>query len=302
MIRGAAGRLTVQATASKQQSLATALQCYCRRWTIGGTITTLPNATVRRSLTTAIPSIRNHRSQHSSEWIRRHITDPYVQRAQECDYRSRSAFKLKQLDDEYLFLRKDRVVLDLGCYPGGWCQVAAKRCLVPGHEPTDQPNGGASTPSTSRVIGVDVAQMDPLSNVQFIRGRVGDAKTLHAVLQALGDRKADVVLSDMAPACTGIRHDDHYNSVELCLYAADLMEQVLCLGGTFVVKIFMGSETGNYKTYLKSRFSRVTSAKPRACRQESREMYFVCTGFKGRDKMSTEVQIKGSFSAREGYA
>ncbi|CDJ32325.1 ribosomal RNA methyltransferase, putative [Eimeria mitis] len=219
-----------------------------------------------------------------------------------CDYRSRSAFKLKQLDDEYLFLRKDRVVLDLGCYPGGWCQVAAKRCLVAGYESPDQPNGGASTPSTSRVIGVDVAQMDPLPNVQFIQGRVGDAKTLHAVLQALGDRKADVVLSDMAPACTGIRHDDHFNSVELCLYAADLMEQVLCLGGTFVVKIFMGSETGNYKTYLKSRFTRVSSAKPRACRQESREMYFVCMGFKGRDKMSQEVQIKGSFSAREGYA
>ena len=65
-----------------------------------------------------------------------------------------------------------------------------------------------------------------LPNVHFIQGRVGDAKTLHAVLQALGDRKADVVLSDMAPACTGIRHDDHYSSVELCLYAADLMEQV----------------------------------------------------------------------------
>lgn len=81
----------------------------------------------------------------------------------QCKYRSRSAFKLKQLDDEYLFLRRDRVVLDLGCYPGGWCQVAAKRCLVEGHETTDQPDDGSSTPSTSRVIGVDVAKMDPVS-------------------------------------------------------------------------------------------------------------------------------------------
>ncbi|CDJ66904.1 ribosomal RNA large subunit methyltransferase J, putative [Eimeria necatrix] len=248
-----------------------------------------------RRLATAIPSIRNHRSQHSSEWIRRHITDPY------CDYRSRSAFKLEQLDDEYLFLRKDRIILDLGCCPGGWCQVAAKRCLV-GQGATGGISGVAPSPSTSRVIGVDIARMDPLPNVQFIQGRVGDAKTLYAVLQELRDQKADVVLSDMAPACTGIRHDDHYNSVELCLYAADFMEQVLCLGGTFIVKIFMGSETGNYKTYLKSRFTQVNSAKPRASRQESREMYFVCTGFKGRDKISQEVQIKGSFSAREGYA
>ncbi|CDI87419.1 ribosomal RNA large subunit methyltransferase J, putative [Eimeria praecox] len=301
MIRGAVCWLPKRARVSMHESPATHFLCYGYTRRIDNIGITLPNITGVRSLATVIPAIRNHRSQHSSEWIRRHITDPYIQRAQECEYRSRSAFKLKQLDDEYLFLRKDCVVLDLGCYPGGWCQIAAKRCLVAGHEITDEPNGGASTPSTSRVIGVDVAQMDPLPNVQFIQGRVGDAKTLHAVLQALGDQKADVVLSDMAPACTGVRHDDHYNSVELCLYAADLMEQVLCLGGTFVVKIFMGSETGNYKTYLKSRFSRVASAKPRACRPESREMYFVCMGFKGRDKMSQEVQIKGSFSAREGY-
>lgn len=100
----------------------------------------------------------------------------------QCDYRSRSAFKLKQLDDEYLFLRKDRVVLDLGCYPGGWCQVAAKRCLVPGHEPTDQPNGGASTPSTSRVIGVDVAQMDPVSSPASVAGTRGCRVRRYTVL------------------------------------------------------------------------------------------------------------------------
>ncbi|CDJ50122.1 ribosomal RNA large subunit methyltransferase J, putative [Eimeria brunetti] len=303
MVRGAGGLLPGLATVSMQYSSA-AIPRLCPRHTrlferIG---TFLQSSTGVRSLASAIPAIRNHRSQHSSEWIRRHISDPYIQRAQECEYRSRSAFKLKQLDDEYLFLRKDRVVLDLGCYPGGWCQIAAKRCLLQGHEVNDQPGGGAAMPSTSRIIGVDVVKMDPIENVQFIQGRVGDAKTVHAVLQALGDRKADVVLSDMAPSCTGIRHDDHFNSVELCLYAADLMEQVLCLGGTFVVKIFMGSELGNYKTYLKSRFNRVASAKPRACRPESREMYFVCTGFKGRDKMSHEVQIKGSFSAKEGYA
>ncbi|KAL8447866.1 hypothetical protein Emed_004161 [Eimeria media] len=216
-----------------------------------------------------------------------------------CDYRSRSAFKLEQLDDEFLFLRKDRVVLDLGCYPGGWSQVAARRCLV-GEELSDGTN--ETSASTSRVIGVDIAQMDPLPLVQFIQGRVGDASTLRAVLQELRDQKADVVLSDMAPSCTGIRHEDHFNSMELCLYAADLMEQTLCVGGTFVVKVFMGSELANYKTYLKSRFELVRSAKPRACRQESREMYFVCIGFKGRDKISEEVQIKGSFSAREGYA
>ncbi|KAL8453836.1 hypothetical protein Emag_001644 [Eimeria magna] len=172
----------------------------------------------------------------------------------------RSALKLEQLDDEFLFLRKDRVVLDLGCYPGGWSQVAVRRCLV-GVEPSTAANEPSA--SLSRVIGVDIAQMDPLPLVHFIQGRVGDASTLRAVLQELRDQKADVVLSDMAPSCTGIRHEDHYNSMELCLYAADLMEQTLCVGGTFVVKIFMGSEVANYKTYLKSRFELVRSAKPR---------------------------------------
>ncbi|XP_026194206.1 uncharacterized protein LOC34618364 [Cyclospora cayetanensis] len=284
VVRGAPGGLTILGT-TVSENLGIG---WCTRGSV-------------RAFTKAIPPVRNQRSRHSSEWITRHITDTYVQRAQECDYRSRSAFKLEQLDDEYLFLRKDRIVLDLGCYPGGWCQVAAKRCLV-GHEGANWANGGALTPSSSRVIGVDIAHMDPIPNVQFIHGRVGESTTLQAVLQELGDQKADVVLSDMAPACTGIRHDDHFNSIELCLYAADLMEQVLCLGGTFVVKMFMGSESGKYKAYLRSRFDSVSSAKPRACRQESREMYFVCTGFKGRDKMSGEVQIKGSFSSREGYA
>ncbi|KFH01020.1 ribosomal RNA methyltransferase (FtsJ) family protein [Toxoplasma gondii MAS] len=233
------------------------------------------------------PRIRNKNSSHTSEWIKRQITDRYVLRAQERNLRSRAAFKLEQLDDDFLFFRKNQVVVDLGAYPGGWSQVALDRIRAGGGE--------------GRVIAVDPVAMDPLPHHTFIQGSVGQAGTLQALLEELGESKADVVLSDMAPACIGVKQDDHLNCAELCLFASDLMEQVLKLGGTFVTKMFMGSETNNFKVYLRTRFKKVSSAKPRACRQESREMYFVCQHFVGRDRLAEEVQLKGCFTGKEGF-
>ncbi|PHJ25643.1 ribosomal rna large subunit methyltransferase [Cystoisospora suis] len=256
----------------------------------------------RRHFGSFEPRVRNKKSSHTSEWIKRQITDRYVLKAQECNFRSRAAFKLEQLDDAYLFFRKNQIVVDLGAYPGGWSQVALDRIRAGGGQ--------------GKVIAVDPVAMDPLPNHTFIQGSVGQASTLHALLEELGERKADVVLSDMAPACIGVKQDDHLNSAELCLHASDLMEQILKLGGVFVTKMFMGSETNNFKVYLRSRFKKVSSAKPRydttsrlsslsqksrACRPESREMYFVCQGFVGRERISEEVQVKGAFSAKEGY-
>ncbi|PFH33871.1 ribosomal RNA methyltransferase (FtsJ) family protein [Besnoitia besnoiti] len=240
-----------------------------------------------RRLYSGEPRIRNKNSSHTSEWIKRQITDRYVLRAQERNLRSRAAFKLEQLDDEFMFFRKNQIVIDLGAYPGGWSQVALDRIRAGGGD--------------GRVIAVDPVAMDPLPHHTFIQSSVGQAGTLQALLEELGEAKADVVLSDMAPSCIGVKQDDHLNSAELCLYASDLMEQVLKLGGTFVTKIFMGSETNNFKVYLRTRFKKVSSAKPKACRSESREMYFVCQHFLGRERLAEEVQLKGCFTGKEGY-
>lgn len=200
--------------------------------------------------------------------------------ASQCHYRSRAAFKLEQLDDAFLFLRRNRVVVDLGAYPGGWSQVAARRVqllprvagALPSRPKTDgfreeaeEAEAEASSfsapafSSKSRVIAVDKIQLEEVGDrvvavfrrsvsaalrasaaarrlceffvlqiegVEFIQGSVGEAATLQALLETLGERKADVVLSDLAPACTGDKRADHLNCAELCLYAADLMEQV----------------------------------------------------------------------------
>ncbi|CBZ49995.1 putative ribosomal RNA large subunit methyltransferase J [Neospora caninum Liverpool] len=230
----------------------------------------LDSQSVGRRSYSGEPRIRNKNSRHTSEWIKRQITDRYVLRAQERNLRSRAAFKLEQLDDEFLFFRKNQVVVDLGAYPGGWSQVALDRIRAGGGE--------------GRVVAVDPVAMDPLPHHTFIQGSVGQAGTLQALLEGLGESKADVVLSDMAPACIGVKQDDHLNCAELCLHASDLMEQ-----------------TNNFKIYLRTRFKRVSSAKPRACRPESREMYFVCQHFLGRERLAEEVQLKGCFTGKEGY-
>lgn len=230
--------------------------------------------------------VRNTATTHSAAWIRRQITDRYTLQAQLDNYRSRAAYKLLELDDRYLIFRKNQVVVELGCYPGGWSQVCLKRTLA-----------GASS---SRIIGVDRLQMDPIPNFTFIKGNVNDESTHAHLLSALSGMKADVVLSDLAPACTGIKQDDHLNSTELCMQAASLMEKVIAVGGAFVVKIFMGGQLCNYKTYLQSLFQSVHAAKPKACRSESKEMYFVCKGFIGARNISGDVQTRGSFYPREG--
>ncbi|CDR95056.1 ribosomal RNA large subunit methyltransferase J protein, putative [Babesia bigemina] len=230
--------------------------------------------------------VRNPATTHSAEWIRRQITDRYTLQAQVDNYRSRAAYKLQELDDRFLLLRKSQVVVELGCYPGGWSQVCLERTLA-----------GASD---ARVIGVDRLQMDPMPNFTFIKGDITDETTHAHLLSAMGGAKADVVLSDLAPACTGVKQDDHLNSTELCMQAAQLMERLIAVGGAFVVKIFMGGQLTNYRTYLQSQFKTVHSAKPKACRSESKEMYFVCKGFLGARNLRSDVQTRGSFYPKEG--
>jgi len=207
---------------------------------------------------------------HSLQWIQRHCSDKYVQRAQERDYRSRSAFKLRQLDGQFSILRPHVNVVDLGCSAGGWSQVALERTATPsGHR-------------RSVVVGVDMEHMEPLDYHHFIRGDVREAATLAKVLELLQGQRAHVVLSDMAPQrMTGSKIDDHVASVDLCRAAARFAEQVLKEGGWFVTKIFAGALADRHRGELEQRFRKVHIAKPKASRQESSELYYVCARFLG---------------------
>ena len=224
----------------------------------------LPQLAIRR-----FGSISN-----SKQWIQRQISDKYVRKAQELEYRSRAAFKLIQMDDQFCFLRPNSVVVDLGCFSGGWSQVALARC----------PNG--------RIVGVDKVRMDSLPNHTFVHGDITEASTVEAVLGALSGKQADIVISDMAPAISGRKLDDHDSAIELSLIACEFVDKVLSPGGWFVIKSFYGPKSSEFVLYLKSRFKLVRTVKPKASRAESSEVYYVCAKFKGATVRS-EVPIDG---------
>ncbi|SBT47117.1 ribosomal RNA methyltransferase, putative [Plasmodium ovale wallikeri] len=233
----------------------------------------------------APPKVFNKKSSHSSKWIQRQITDRYVLKAKNENYRSRAAYKLIELDNKYLFLKKKKIILDIGCYPGSWCQVILERTKNYANE----------------IIAIDKKIMDPLPNVHFIKGEIGKDNVDDELKDVLKDKKIDIILSDAAVACIGNKIDDHLNSCELTLSITNFMEQYINIGGIYIVKMYLGSQTNNLKTYLKTIFQFVNTAKPRASRSESREVYLVCRNFTGRKKINEDIQIKGAFSLKEGY-
>jgi len=235
----------------------------------------------------AIPNVRPTNGEQAAVWIKENVKEYYARPKGELDYRSGAAWTLRQLDDKFTFLKPDTVVVDLGCFSGGWSQVAVERTYA--------------SSSSSRVIGIDKVRLDDLNDHTFIQGDVGDEGTLKRLLAELGDRRADVVLSDLAPQATGLKFEDHLGSMQCCLHAAKIMEATLQLGGWFIVKLMWGPEQQNWRTYLDSRFQTVRSIKPPASRPNHREMFVVCRGYLGRHSIAEEVQRPGQdFVKHEG--
>ncbi|CAE8602734.1 unnamed protein product [Polarella glacialis] len=206
---------------------------------------------------------------HSSQWIQRHTTDPYVQRAQQDMYRSRAAYKLKQMDQQYSIFTKKSVVIDIGCFAGSWSQVAMAK------------TGAATGKSNALVIGVDLVEMDPLDHHHFVRGDIREVGTLRKIDELLRGRKASIVLSDMAPRMTGSRIDDHIASVDLSKAALRCATNFLQEGGWFVLKVFQGGMLDRFKAELTEHFGKIRTSKPKASRPESVEVYLVCSDFLG---------------------
>jgi 23S rRNA (uridine2552-2'-O)-methyltransferase len=205
------------------------------------------------------------RKPSSTEWLTRQLNDPYVAAARRQGYRSRAAFKLIELDDRFHLLTRGGRVVDLGCAPGGWTQVAVERA---------GPRGG--------VVGVDLAETAPVAGATILRADLTDPMAAKAIKQALGG-DAGLVLSDMAPATTGHAATDHLRIVALAETAFAIAEEILEPDGTFVAKVFQGGAQGELLACLKRSFAVVRHAKPPASRAESAETYVIAKGFRKRE-------------------
>jgi len=204
----------------------------------------------------------DQRTISSQQWLQRQLNDPFVKAAKAKGYRARAAFKLTEIDDRFHLIRKGSRVVDLGCAPGGWVQVALER--------------GAGA-----VAGVDLLPVDPLPPAHLIEGDFTDPDIGPRLLEALGGAP-DLVLSDMAPNTLGHRRTDHLRIVVLIEAAAAFAVDHLKPGGAFVAKAFQGGETAEVIRTLKAHFEDVKHVKPKASRTDSSEVFLVATGFRGR--------------------
>ncbi|MDR2902395.1 MAG: RlmE family RNA methyltransferase [Lactobacillales bacterium] len=221
---------------------------------------------VSRPLKTRLKKVKGRRAS-STKWLQRQVNDPYVSEAKKRGYRGRAAFKLIQMDDQFHFLKPGKRVVDLGCAPGGWSQVAVERVK--------------STANAPLVVGLDLLEVDPVEGANLIQMDFTKDEAPLKLLQMLDGKKADVVLSDMAANTTGMHHLDHLRIMNLLELAYDFALQVLSPGGVFVAKIFQGGTENTFLAEMKKDFKSVKHVKPEASRKDSSEVYVVATGYTG---------------------
>lgn len=223
----------------------------------------------RRDLRVRVKTAKG-RKLSSTRWLERQLNDPYVARARTEGYRGRAAYKIIELDDKFRFLAPGARVVDLGCAPGGWSQVAVARVNALGAR-KGRPVG--------RVLGIDLQPVDaiPGAELHTLDFLAEDAEA--RMREWLGGG-AEVVMSDMAAASTGHPGTDHLRIMALCEAAADFAVAVLEPGGTFVAKVLAGGAEAELMARLNRAFDRVQHVKPPASRADSSEKYLVATGFR----------------------
>jgi 23S rRNA (uridine2552-2'-O)-methyltransferase len=204
----------------------------------------------------------------STLWLQRQLNDPYVAKAKAEGYRSRAAYKLLELDERYHLLHRNQHIVDLGAAPGGWSQVAAKAV--------------GSTDANPLIVGIDYLEMDPIPGVILLQKDFTDDDAPQMLIDQMGGKKADLVMSDMAAPTTGHRATDHLRIIGLVEMAAEFAVEVLAPGGTFIAKVFQGGTEHELLAMLKQSFASTFHAKPPASRQGSAETYLIAKGFRGR--------------------
>ena len=201
----------------------------------------------------------------STNWISRQLNDPYVIEANRLGYNSRAAFKLLQIDDRFNFLKPGKKVIDLGCAPGGWLQVASKKVN--------------SSEKQVSVVGLDLLPVNNIFGVKTIIGDINDVSIEKKLLDLIG-KNPDIVLSDMAANTTGHKQTDHIRTTQLTEIALRFAISHLNKGGVFLVKTFMGGSEKSVLDTMKKNFSYVKNVKPEASRSKSVESYTICIDLK----------------------
>lgn len=232
----------------------------------------------QRDLRVKVKTARG-RKLSSTRWLERQLNDPYVKRARAEGMRGRAAYKISEIDDKYRFLVAGARVVDLGCAPGGWCQVAVERVNALGER-----KGKAQ----GFVLGVDLQEVEPIAGAEihvldFLEDDADEK------VKAWLNGPADVVMSDMAAASSGHKKTDHLRIMALCEAAAYFAFDVLKPGGTFVAKVLAGGAEGELQKVLKQKFKKVANFKPPASRSDSSEKFVVAIGFR-------EIEEEGSAS------
>lgn len=192
--------------------------------------------------------------------------DQYRKLAKESNYRSRAVYKLAQLNKSYHFLRQGMKIVDIGAAPGGWLQLASKITGING-----------------LVIGIDLKEIEPISNVITIVGDIEQDDIIISLQKCLNGR-ADLVLSDLAPNVSGIWEMDHFRQIDLTRKAVEATKKILKPNGNAVYKVFQGETTSEFILEMKKLFLEVAITKPDASRKESSEIYLVCRKYRPKEK------------------
>lgn len=217
---------------------------------------------LQRGLKVRVKTARK-RTTSSTRWLQRQLNDPYVAAAKRAGYRSRAAYKLLEMDDKFHMLRKGARVLDLGAAPGGWTQVSVARA------------------GAGNVLAVDINEMEPVAGAEFLQLDFLEPDAPDQIRTALGGA-ADLVLSDMASPATGHKMTDHARVMALCEAAFDFACVVLAPGGGFLAKVLQGGTEAKLLARMKRTFTRVQHVKPKASRADSKEIYVLAQGFRGK--------------------
>ena len=212
----------------------------------------------------------------SKRWYQENRRDPWRREARSKGYRARSAYKLKQIQDKFGIIRKGDSVLDVGCHPGGWTQVAVEEVGENGF-----------------VLGVDLLSTSPIEGASVIIGDISENSTLEEISELLGDRNLNTVISDISPKLTGRYDTDQAISLELSTLVMDTAMLILTPGGNFVTKIFQGTGIEGLMKAAKQRFSNVQRYAPTASRKSSSETYLICQN--KLPKVKGEAQAKTAF-------
>ncbi|NKB38322.1 MAG: 23S rRNA methyltransferase [Gammaproteobacteria bacterium] len=202
-------------------------------------------------------------AKQDKKWLQRQEKDPYVKQARESSYRSRAVYKLSEIDKRDQLIRKANTVVDIGASPGSWSQYASEKLH-----------------SQGRIIAVDLLTMEPIKKVEFIQGDFTEPSIVKACLEALGEEKADLVMSDIAPNLSGVRNTDQARIINMAELVLDFTTDVLIEGGDLLIKLFQGEGMEQYQKELKQLFQKVMVRKPKASRSESRELYVLARGYK----------------------